>query len=415
MPWFARAWMPWFARAFMLLVAGVAIAGVVGSAACTRRGKSTPLPPTIAPLTTLEVNPKTGSDTTGNGSSEKPYKTLTKAVDVVKNSTTPGLTIQLADGVYSVTGGEKFPIVIPTGMTINGSTYGSGFAKGSFINGEGEDLAFEKLVGAPAGTAFATLEIAPGVASVSLNRLYVGSSHLPIATTSSYAALDVIGSTSASHASFAAGTPFSSHPKTAGVLVPSGNINCTGCAIFGSNSALLAFTVPNGAAPLVVLGGQPTQGMIGGKIGIATDGTANINASFQTFQSSEYGYRDSVMPLASPSASSLLGPVDFGNGLDLSPGGNSFVGAGVVSEVSVTLPLVLVYAEGDYWNVGTQGTNAHGQYPKKIVFNAGTQGKNVTIDAAATGAQVVVGPIPAPTPTPISSGSPSPGPSPSAT
>ena len=157
--------MPWLTRAFFVLLAAAAFAGV----GCTRYGKPTPVPPTIPPLTILIVNPVSGSDTTGNGSSEKPYKTLTKALAVIKNSTTPGLTIQLAAGQYSATSGETFPIVVPTGVTINGSGYGTGFAKGSFINGIGEDAALEKLAGFTPGSVFATIEVAAGVTAVSFN------------------------------------------------------------------------------------------------------------------------------------------------------------------------------------------------------------------------------------------------------
>ncbi len=396
--------MPWFTRAFFLLVAAVAVTAIVSGTGCTRRGKSTPLPPTASPLTTINVNPKTGSDTTGDGSSLKPYKTLTKAVAVVKNSTTPGLTIQLGLGMYSSSSGEKFPIVIPTGMTITGSGYGTGFSKGSFINGEGEDTAFEKLVGAKSATAYTTLEIASGVASVSIAGVYVGS--LRPSNSGFYAAFDALGSGAASHSTFASGTSFTSHPRVAGIIVPSGNFDCTGCVILGGDYALAAFTVPGGIMPTVVLGGQPTQGMIGGIIGIVTDGTANVNSAFQTFKSKHYGYQDSVAPVASPSSSFTSGQVDFGNGPEGSQGGNSFIGS-AISEISVTLPLAVVHAEGNYWNPNTQGTNAQGQYPRKITFNPGAHGRNVTIAGNAQGAGVIVGPFPPPTPTPQPSTSPS--------
>ena len=401
--------MPWLTRAFFLLVAAVAVAGIMSGTACTRRGKSTPLPPTSPPLTILDVNPQTGNDTTGNGTSSKPYKTLTKAIAVVKNSTTQGLTIQLATGVYSTVSGEKFPIVIPTGMTINGNGYGAGFSKGSFINGEGEDTAYEKLVNGNTGSAYATMEIASGVTSVSLNGIYVGSSRLTNPSSSSYAALDAIGSGSFAHSTFAADTSPASHPKVAGIAVPSGGIDCTGCSILGGNYALMAFTVPNGVAPVVVLSGQPQQGLIGGTIGIGTDGTASINSSFQTFQSTHYGYQDSVAPVASPSSSISVGSVDFGSGATGSQGGNSFIGASsVISEVSVTLPLVQVFAFGNIWNPSTQGANVHGLYPARRQFNAGTRGRNVTVAANASGAVVFVGPPPTPTPQPSTSPSASP-------
>jgi hypothetical protein len=242
---------------------------------------------------------------------------------------------------------------------------------------------------------------------VSLNGVYVGSSRLTNPPGSLYASLDVLGSGAASHSTFAAGTAVASHPRAVGMIVPSGNIDCTGCVISGGNYALAALSLPGAAPPVVVLNGQPTQGTIGGNIGIATDGTANVNSSFQTFKSAHYGYQDSVAPLASPSASLALGTVDFGNGPAGSQGGNSFVGSKVISEVSVTLPSVQVYAEGNYWNANTQGTNAQGQYPKHMFFNAGTHGLNVTVAGNAQGAIVTVGPIPPPTPTPQPSTSPS--------
>jgi hypothetical protein len=397
--------MPWLTRAFFLLVAAIAMAGIVSGAACTRRGKSSPIPPTSSPLTTIDVNPRTGSDTTGDGSSAKPYKTLTKAIAVVKSSPLQGLAIQLSLGVYNAANGEKFPIIIPTGMTINGSGYGAGFARGSFINGNGPDLAYESLAGVPSGSAFATLEVASGVASVSLNDVYVGSASLPVS--GSYAALDALGALGVSRATFAVDTPVATHPKVAGVLVPSGGLNCTGCVILGGDFALLAFTLPNASAPAVVLSGQPTLGMIGGKIGIGTDGSASINASFQTFQSKQYGYQDGVAPIASPSGSFTLGTVDLGSGPSGSQGGNLLEGAGI-SEISVTLPLAQVFAYGNYWNANTQGTDSHGLYPRRPPFSRGAHGRNVTVAGNADGAAVFVGPPPTPTPQPSTSPSPSP-------
>ena len=393
--------MPWFSRAFFLLVVTVAIAG----AGCTRYGKPTPVPPTIPPLTTLVVNPSSGNDTTGNGTSEKPYKTLTKALNVIKNSTTPGLTIQLAPGQYTAANGEVFPIVVPTGVTIDGSGYTgqAGFPKGSFINGIGEDTALEKLAGFAPQSAYTTLEIGAGVTSVSLNNLYAGVTRFgPLNPRAAYSSLDALGSLSIGHATLGAGTLFKGHPNGTGIAVPSGSLTCIGCAIAGGAAALVAYTLPNGASPpLIVLSGQPTQGILGGTIGILTDGYAGVTASYQTFQSRQYGFSDKFPPLIVPSGSLPLGSADFGNGANASPGGNSFIGVGT-SGLFVGLPLDQVVAEGDYWTPGQQGANVHGQYPRVRVFSAGTSGKNVTVAAGASGAGVTVGPIPPPTATPSS-------------
>ncbi len=407
--------MPWLTRAFFVLLAAAAFAGV----GCTRYGKPTPVPPTIPPLTVLVVNPVSGSDTTGNGSSEKPYKTLTKALAVVKNSTTPGLTIQLAAGQYSATSGEVFPIIVPTGVTINGSGYtgGSGFVHGSFINGAGEDAALEKLAGLTSGAAFTTIEVAAGVTSVALNNLYAGFARFPsgVPSSANYSTLDALGSLSVAHAAFGAGTIFKRQPSGDGngIVVPSGAITCIGCAIAGGKAALLSYSLPNGAsAPLVDLSGQPTQSIIGGATGILTDGTVSVSSAFQTFQSTVYGFSDSFPPFVPSSGS--LGPAspDFGNGQNGSQGGNSFIGV-KRSGLYVTLPNETVNAFGNYWTPDQQGANVHGQYPRMRNFSAGALGANVTIKSSASGALVQVGPIPPPTATP--SGGPSTSPSTSPT
>ncbi|MEO6834752.1 MAG: DUF1565 domain-containing protein [Candidatus Tumulicola sp.] len=401
----------WLTRAFFLIIAAVAITGLVSGVGCTRRGKSSPIPATASPLTTINVNPATGSDSTGNGTATKPYKTLTKAVAVVKASLTPNLTIQLATGAYDAANGEIFPIVIPTGMTIAGSGFGRGPFKnmGSFIDGFGEDTAYEKLLGKPPGSAFATLEVAQAVTSgVSLTGVYVGSSRLALRAGAAYAGADVLGALTASHAAFASGTPLT-HPNLGGIVLPGGSLSCTACTILGGDYALLAFTAPTGVAPNISLTGQPTESIIGGKIGINTDGSANVDASYQTFQSQRYGYQDSVAPIVSPLP---IAVIDFGQGPTQSSGGNIFIGAAsVVSEISVTAAQATVYAFGDVWNRLTQGTDSHGLYAKPRVFLPGARGRNVTIAGGATGSSVLVGPISA-TPTPQPSPTPSGGPTP---
>lgn len=402
--------MPWLSRAFFFLVAAIAISG----AGCTRYGKPTPVAPTSSPLTTLDVNPVTGSDTTGNGSSEKPFRTLTKALAVVKNSTLSGLNVQLAPGQYNLKSGEKFPIIIPTGVSIDGSGYGTGFGTGSFVNGVGEDTALEKLLGSPSRTIFTTLEVSATASSVALNNVYLGTLNLStVPTSDSYSSLDVLGSISVSRATLGAGTPFGARPKAVGVVVPSSSFGCVGCTINGGGVALLTFSLPNGATPPnISLSGSPSQSHIGGSTGIATDGTATIGASTQIFQSKKYGYQDTVKPIASPSGSITLGAVDFG-GQSLSQGGNTFINI-PISGVLVTIPTAQVYAEGNTWTPNVQGADSHGQYQRHHVFSAGTHGQNVTVAGSASGASVIVGPV-VPSPSPTGSPTSSPGPSPSPT
>jgi len=236
-----------------------------------------------------------------------------------------------------------------------------------------------------------------------------------------YSSLDILGSGGASHASFGAGTPFRQHANgtTSGILLPSGNVNCVGCAIAGGTAAILAYTVPStGVGPVIVLSGQVSQSTLGGNVGILTDGSASTTAAFQSFQSKKFGYADLVKPLASPSGSSVLATVDFGNGSNGSQGGNSFINVGMQphgSGIYVAQPLEVITAEGNYWTPNAQGANSHGLYGTQRVFSAGAQGPNVTIASDASGAAVTVGPIPPPTPTPQPTGSPTTSPSPSPT
>jgi hypothetical protein len=411
----------WCVRSFFALLAAVSLVALIDTAACTRRGGSGTTPPTATPLTTFVVNPKTGSDTTGNGSSTNPFKTLTKALSVVAKSSSVGLTIQLLPGAYTAANGEVFPIVIPTAVTIDGSLYGGGAhgANASFVTGAGEDLAYEKLIGRTSThQAFATLEIAQGVSGVQINRLYIGDAVFNVPASASYAAMDALGSFDASSDAFAAGTVLT-HTHVAGMMVPGGSIvTCTGCNILGSTYALLAFSL-GGLSPTITLGGQPSQSAVGGQIGIFTDGTASIGSSFQTFQSSQYGYRDAfVAPVTvgSPPPSPVEAGIDFGGGPEGSSGGNVFIGAkSVLSEISVTTQSSTVYALANTWNPSTQGTNVHGQYPHMIVFGSPTAGKNVSVSRTASGSSVEVGPPAPPTPSTNPSSIPSSIPSPSPT
>ncbi len=410
--------MTWCVRAFFVLLAAASIAGLIDTAACTRRGHSTIIPPTATPLTTLMVNPKTGNDTTGNGSPTSPFKTLTKALTVVKAETVTGLTIELQPGAYTTASGELFPIVIPTGVTINGSGYGTGprQANAAFVSGFGEDLNYEAIVGHPSTrTAFATLEVGTDVTNVQINRLYVGAPTLSIPGSAGYASMDGLGSFVASQVTFAAATR-STLARAGGLMLPGGSVTCTACTLLGGGYAILAFSA-QGQHPSVTLNGQPAESVLGANIGIYTDGTANITSSYQTYQSKQYGYRDSFpAPVTSPQPSPMLPIIDFGHGSGFSPGGNVFIAAhGITSEISVVTPNAQIAALANTWNPLTQGSNAHGQYPRMRVFRQGAHGRNITIASYATASRVFVGPPPPPSPTPnpsTSPSSPSPGPSP---
>ncbi len=72
--------------------------------------------------TQLYVNPATGNDGSGNGSSQAPFKTLTQALRMA----TTGTVIELAPGTYSAETGESFPIELKPGVIIQGDPASKG-------------------------------------------------------------------------------------------------------------------------------------------------------------------------------------------------------------------------------------------------------------------------------------------------
>lgn len=414
----------WFSRLFFVTVAATAVAVMLGGTACTKWGKPGPVPPTIVPLSQIYVSPASGSDTTGNGSMTKPYKSFTKALAVLeasKNNAPAGVTIYLAAGDYNVHNGEIFPIVIPANVTVDGTGYGSGPKSGTFIDGAGQDKLFEELVHAPAQSTYATLEVVPG-ASVSLSSVYVGASKLTLpGPKASYFSLDDLGTLVTSGSSFGAGI-VSSSPAVSGVLVAGGSFDCSSCQIHGNGFGIGALTVPvtssqstssgsgsgSGSGPSVTLTQGNGDSTIEAKLAdIITDGTVNVTASNERFERGTYAFTDSLHPVVDVTT---RGAIDFGGGVASSAGGNNFIGARS-SEISIVRRSETISALDDTWNPEQQQANHGGQYTRMITFRPGASGKNVKILSDADGSTVTVGPAPVPTPTPTSpSGSPTPTP-----
>jgi hypothetical protein len=417
----------WVARLFFAIVAAMAVAGIVGGTACTRWGHPGPTPPTFAPLSTIYVSATTGSDTSGNGSMSSPYKTLTKAVAVLaaaKSLSPSGVTIFMSTGDYDKANGEVFPIVVPTGVTISGSNYGTSPSAGSFVNGVGEDKLFEALVHAPPHTAYTTLEVAPP-ASVTVTGLYVGASTISLPSSKAfYASLDDLATFGGSNTGLGAGITSRSR-NIDGAIVPGGSLSCTSCVIHGNDVGVIAFavTLPTSgpdtsataspsASPttMPVTAGVTLSRSVGDStivakiVDVLTDGNVNVIASDTTFARAAYAYSDAFTPLV---PSTIRGAVDFGGGVASSSGGNDLIGARI-SEMYVTRRFETVSARDDVWNPRQQHANSYGQYPRVIRFGAGATGKNVTIAHLATGSTVTVGPAPVPTPTPSVSPSVSP-------
>jgi len=411
---------PWARGFFFALAGAAATAALLSGTACTRWGQPGPISPTIAPLTSLFVNPNIGSDSTGNGSLAKPYKTLTKAVEVLSSAkvlSPSGVTINLSAGDYDAAKGEQFPIVVPTGVSILGSGYGSGPRSGTFLDGAGEDVIFERIVEAPPRTAFTTLEIGQG-AAITLNNVYVGASNLRLSGShAAYASLDVLGTLISSDASYGAGI-VATVRNVSGVLVAGGSFSCSSCAIHGNDFGIGALSVPlataspGGVPPSITLSRSNADSTVAAKVvDVVTDGSVSVTASGQAFERGEYAFEDALTPLTS---SATRGTLDFGGGLAMSNGGNIFIGART-SEIVLVRRGETLSALDDTWNPSQQGSNRNGQYTRKITFGSGAAGRNVTIRHNASGSTVTVGPAPVPTPSPSTSPSSSPGPSPTPT
>jgi hypothetical protein len=396
----------WFARLFFAVVAVLAVAAVVSGTACTRWGQPGPVTPTLAPLSALFVNPNTGSDTSGNGSQSKPYKTLTKAVAVLAAASQlspSGVSITLYAGVYDAAGGEKFPIVIPTGVSISGPNFGSSPKNGAFIDGIGEDTLFEQVLHAPPHTAYSTLEVAaPGM--VSLGDIYVGASKISLPSSKAfYASLDVFSAVAATTAEFGAGI-VSSLRNVNGAIVPGGSFTCHSCLIHGNDFGVGAFAVPVATASPYATGPSVTLDDNAGRdaditakvVDVLTDGTVNVTTAGEHFLQANYAFADALTPVVPVT---VRGAVDFGGGAAASTGGNVFIGART-TEIFIIRRNETVSALDDTWNPNQQHANRGGQYVRKLVFAAGATGKNVTVRHDAVGSTVSVGPAPIPTPTP---------------
>jgi parallel beta-helix repeat protein len=89
---------------------------------------------TPATATTLIVNPATGNDSTADGSTNAPFKTITQALQVAQ----PNTVILLAEGTYGAETGETFPICLKPGVTIQGNPQTRG--QNILIQGSGSFL-----------------------------------------------------------------------------------------------------------------------------------------------------------------------------------------------------------------------------------------------------------------------------------
>jgi parallel beta-helix repeat protein len=74
---------------------------------------------TMSQVNVLFVNPSIGNDKLGNGGERAPLKTITQALQAAK----PNTVIILSIGTYSTQTGEVFPLILKTGVSIQGDSH----------------------------------------------------------------------------------------------------------------------------------------------------------------------------------------------------------------------------------------------------------------------------------------------------
>ncbi|HEY9872573.1 MAG TPA: DUF1565 domain-containing protein [Candidatus Obscuribacterales bacterium] len=96
--------------------------GTIKLAAQAYPAPSTVIAQTPVDTNVLYVNPTTGTDTNGAGTSTQPLRTITRAFQQAR----AGTVVQLANGIYTVDTGEVFPLVVPQGVTLKGDESSQG-------------------------------------------------------------------------------------------------------------------------------------------------------------------------------------------------------------------------------------------------------------------------------------------------
>lgn len=71
-------------------------------------------------FTVIHVDAGAGNDETGTGCQSRPFKTITRGIAAAS----PGMTVEVADGLYDGTNGETFPLVLNGAITLLGESPG---------------------------------------------------------------------------------------------------------------------------------------------------------------------------------------------------------------------------------------------------------------------------------------------------
>jgi len=123
----------------------------------------------------------TGSDSTGTGSRNNPFRTVTHAVNVKINE-----TILVGPGDFNMAGGEEFPIYIYSGTIITGSgidttrIIGPGFSNdelGSVFSCDGAAITLERMTIMTTESRGLGVHLVPGNFLVNMKNLKIGPNH----------------------------------------------------------------------------------------------------------------------------------------------------------------------------------------------------------------------------------------------
>ncbi len=106
----------WYSLILVFAAAGLGVRPMSVSAVESPEAESIAQAQT-SELNILYVSSSGGSDSGGNGSDRAPFKTLTYALSVAP----PNTAILLAPGTYSAQTGEQFPLMLKSGVTVQGN------------------------------------------------------------------------------------------------------------------------------------------------------------------------------------------------------------------------------------------------------------------------------------------------------
>jgi len=118
----------WFTIVFILFYS--CITGCGGREGSGRAGH--PAAPETSDTTFVDAT--TGNDATGDGTREKPYQTISHTLLLTSTKS----IIKIAHGIYDISIGEQFPIVIPAGKSLTADPIDLDADSAALIRGSGE-------------------------------------------------------------------------------------------------------------------------------------------------------------------------------------------------------------------------------------------------------------------------------------